>query len=607
MAVRTKKNRVNPLNWKVPIVSKDGTPTPEFIQKWTQQATTNAGVPDLTTAAALSALLDTLGFAQGDILYRDTTLWKVLAPSTAGFILKTAGAAANPAWESVSSALDTIGTTQGNVLYRNGSVWTVLAPGTDGQLLSYDATAHAPKWSSIAGVLLGSGAPAAVAAAGTLYSRTDTAAVYSSQPTTAQPVIVQSGKYDGNGGGHNNGVVFGSAVTAGNLLVVVYTDASITVPTAGSGWTLRSSFVQAAAEYLAIYTRTAQVSDGTTPPNVVTGGPGTSSLQGFWELSGTDWSQLDGAVVINGFSGSGSPATSVMGSFTPSISTDCVLTAVVKFSTLGSAPTVGAPFSNDQSGAFFRVQEWIGHDLSPAAGTPIAATITWNGGFNDGLYCVIGLKGTVLVSNWVQVSAVGANPSATGGDVPVNGTAVTFMRSDGAPAIQKTSSTVFGLAKVDNVGISAAAGVISVIANCLQVHLSVNQSVTDSVNTLINFDVVDIDTQGAFNTTTHKYTPAAGKYLVMLTGAGLVATAMDFSVFRIQKNGVTVAAPLVGPLGPGHPQNSGSAFASTIISCNGTTDFITGTAAVVGTGGSDAFNSNGGDGTTSMYAVYLGP
>jgi hypothetical protein len=55
----------------------------------------------------------------------------------------------------------------------------------------------------------------------------------------------------------------------------------------------------------------------------------------------------------------------------------------------------------------------------------------------------------------------GANPTATASDVAVNGSASTFMRSDAAPATQKTSSSLFGLAKVDGTTIVAVSGVIS--------------------------------------------------------------------------------------------------------------------------------------------------
>lgn len=58
-------------------------------------------------------------------------------------------------------------------------------------------------------------------------------------------------------------------------------------------------------------------------------------------------------------------------------------------------------------------------------------------------------------------SSSGANPSATGSDVAVNGSASTFMRSDGAPPIQKGSNAQFGLAEGDGASIDLTAGVVS--------------------------------------------------------------------------------------------------------------------------------------------------
>lgn len=47
----------------------------------------------------VSALLDSVfSSAQGSILYRDSALWKALAPSTNGWVLTTQGAGANPKW-----------------------------------------------------------------------------------------------------------------------------------------------------------------------------------------------------------------------------------------------------------------------------------------------------------------------------------------------------------------------------------------------------------------------------------------------------------------------------------------------------------------------------
>jgi hypothetical protein len=75
---------------------------------------------------------------------------------------------------------------------------------------------------------------------------------------------------------------------------------------------------------------------------------------------------------------------------------------------------------------------------------------------------VLTTGGAAANPSWATgASSTGANPTATAGDVAVNGTATTFLRSDGAPAIQKGSASLFGLVKVDGTSITAAAGVIS--------------------------------------------------------------------------------------------------------------------------------------------------
>lgn len=60
-------------------------------------------------------------------------------------------------------------------------------------------------------------------------------------------------------------------------------------------------------------------------------------------------------------------------------------------------------------------------------------------------------------------SVTPANPTATAGPTAVNGSATTYMRSDAAPAVQKGSSSQFGIVEVDGTTIGASAGVISAL------------------------------------------------------------------------------------------------------------------------------------------------
>ncbi len=80
-------------------------------------------------------------------------MWTVLAPGTSGQLLQSGGAAANPSWVNSSSLAITsaqidaaFGGTQGDILYRNATVWTVLAPGTAGQILQTNGAAANPAW-----------------------------------------------------------------------------------------------------------------------------------------------------------------------------------------------------------------------------------------------------------------------------------------------------------------------------------------------------------------------------------------------------------------------------------------------------------------------------
>jgi hypothetical protein len=82
--------------------------------------------------------------------------------------------------------------------------------------------------------------------------------------------------------------------------------------------------------------------------------------------------------------------------------------------------------------------------------------------------------------------ASGANPTATAGPAAINGSATTFMRSDAAPAVQKASSSQFGIVEVDNTTITSNAGVITATP-----QLS-SRTVTSSPDTILSTDLGNI-------------------------------------------------------------------------------------------------------------------
>lgn len=71
------------------------------------------------SSTTLTALIDyAFGNAQGDILYRDSSAWKVLAPGTSGQLFQTGGVSANPAY---TTAVYPTTTTINQILYSSAA------------------------------------------------------------------------------------------------------------------------------------------------------------------------------------------------------------------------------------------------------------------------------------------------------------------------------------------------------------------------------------------------------------------------------------------------------------------------------------------------------
>lgn len=138
-------DKLDPLNWDVPIVeAKTGKPTLEFMRKWRAQRVINAGI------LTIQQLLDSLSSVRGSIIYRGAAGWAGRIPGVAGAFLRTGGVDTDPTWVAASAAvqdlLDSLGTAQGDVLFRAAGGWTVLSAGTAGYVLTTGGAGADPAW-----------------------------------------------------------------------------------------------------------------------------------------------------------------------------------------------------------------------------------------------------------------------------------------------------------------------------------------------------------------------------------------------------------------------------------------------------------------------------
>ena len=158
---------LQPLNWQVPLVNPDRTPTSEFQRAWASLQTSTADIPALDTAAEVSAVLDKLGATPGSLLRRTASGWEVITGAD-GDLLKrgvsnwdvlpspsdpTKYLAGDLTWQSVPSPniqtlLDSISSTRGVVLYRGNAGWAALSPGTSGYFLKTNGAGADPAWAA---------------------------------------------------------------------------------------------------------------------------------------------------------------------------------------------------------------------------------------------------------------------------------------------------------------------------------------------------------------------------------------------------------------------------------------------------------------------------
>jgi len=98
----------------------------------------NSGSTGAPAYNTLTSYLDTIGNAQGTLLYRGPTQWVPLAPGTSGYVLQTNGSGANPTWVAQSGG-------GGGVSSITGTASQILANGTTGTAQSGAVTLTLPQ------------------------------------------------------------------------------------------------------------------------------------------------------------------------------------------------------------------------------------------------------------------------------------------------------------------------------------------------------------------------------------------------------------------------------------------------------------------------------
>ena len=104
-------------------------------------------------------------------------------------------------------------------------------------------------------------------------------------------------------------------------------------------------------------------------------------------------------------------------------------------------------------------------------------------------------------------------------------------------------------------------------------YLSSDQSISNSSQTLINYDTEIFDTSGAYNTSTKKFQPqTAGKYVVyaqMTPNSG-----DDYDVFELQLYKNEVSTTGTQALCRGRNEDSDTKYINRIVEFNGSSDFV---------------------------------
>ena len=454
-------SRLDPLTWNEPIVDpKTGRPTPEFIRKWEQQNTINQAGADLsnihvlagsgltgggalssdvTLSANVQAVLNQLSASRGSLIYRGNNQWSILAPGTSTNVLTTHGAGADPTW----AAIPTPALTDTHIFVGNGSNLAADVA------VSGDATLADTGALTVTGVHAANG------------SEPNPSITFGGDPDTGF-YSVSSNHLGLTIGGTNqitwsDGLTLSSVTGGGNQLQMVsegVTNNLVRGVTASNSNPPRYTMQRAEGT---IASMTAVASGGELGRILFSGYGGTGFQIGVTLKAATiETTPSDTAM--------GSRYSILMAAIGATAQTEVARFAVAQQNFLGPVK-IGSASSAPDASSILDIGSTTQGFLPPRMTTTQRNAISSPA---DGLRVYdTTLHASFQYQNgsWVQFTTgtlpTGANPSATASDTAVNGSAATFMRSDAAPAVQKASASVFGVAKVDGTTITASAGVIT--------------------------------------------------------------------------------------------------------------------------------------------------
>lgn len=129
-------------------------------------------------------------FAEDNIATGSISLSKLADVATDTVLGRTASGTGAVSALGATDVLDMLGSTQGNVLYRNGSVWTVLAPGTSGQVLQTGGAGANPSWATGVLVTDGDKGSITVSSSGTVWTLDDAAVTLAKMANISQYQLI---------------------------------------------------------------------------------------------------------------------------------------------------------------------------------------------------------------------------------------------------------------------------------------------------------------------------------------------------------------------------------------------------------------------------------